>query len=293
MTTIPDEKLYAFADRVKGVVVLITGAGNGIGKAAAVEFAKRGAKVAIGDINAQTAKSAAEEIVQAGGEAIGQPCDVTQWGDQVALFQAAHRQFGSVDIVIANAGISEVGTLGQLEFDSDGRPLPPNTKTLDVNITGVAYTTHLGLYYMKQSKSQVKALVLIGSMASWQAVSGGPLYSASKHGVLGLARSLYPDARSAGIRTAIIHPWFAATGIIQGQDDLLSGLPLTPVSRIAGAIFYASTDRDWRTSGCVWMLPDERMLLLLERERLTEGVYRLIDEKIKRQLREQSAKSKL
>jgi hypothetical protein len=191
--------------------------------------------------------------------------------------------------------------------------------------------THLGLHYMKQSKSQVKALILLGSMGEHDfsfaiyahemieppcdsQLHGKP-WSAAPSIVLPSTRSLASLARStltpsslasasgsstpgSPVRmaslpfscawddlTIIASGQSTATNIIQDQGELLTDMPLTPVSRIAGAIFLAATDRDWRTSGCVYMLPDERLLLLLDRERLTEGVYRLIDEKIKRQYR--------
>lgn len=109
-----------------------------------------------------------------------------------------------------------------------------------------------------------------------------PMYSASKHGVLGFMRALYPSCRKDGIRISVIHPWFADTAIIPDNVKAgLAGLPMTPVYRVAGAILCASTDPDMRTSGCPWLLPDAGLVCRLEREQLKEGVYRVIDRRVK------------
>lgn len=104
------------------------------------------------------------------------------------------------------------------------------------------------------------------------------MYSASKHGVLGFMRSLYLPCLHEGIRVGIIHPWFADTAIVPIYVKVaLAGIPLTPIDRVAGAIFYAATDPDMETSGCPWLLPDDGYVFRLEREHLKEGVYKMID----------------
>jgi NAD(P)-dependent dehydrogenase (short-subunit alcohol dehydrogenase family) len=108
------------------------------------------------------------------------------------------------------------------------------------------------------------------------------MYSASKHGILGFMRSIYLPCLREGIRVGIIHPWFAGTAMIPTRVKVaLAGTPLTPVERIAGAIVYAASDPDMETSGCPWLLPDDGYIFRLEREQLKEGVYRLIDARIK------------
>lgn len=132
-------------------------------------------------------------------------------------------------------------------------------------------------------------------MASHQ---DGPIYSASKHGVLGLMRALHPSCKHEGIRVSIIHPWFASTAILAPHImSELKGVPLSvsqiklsrslfmmlfylaPVERIAGCIFLSATDPDMRTSGCPWLLPDDGLVLRLEREQLKEGVYQIMDQR--------------
>ncbi|KAG9220460.1 hypothetical protein CCMSSC00406_0003916 [Pleurotus cornucopiae] len=142
MAAVPDEKLYAYADRLKDKVVVITGAANGIGKEAALQFAKYGAKVVIGDRDIEGGEQTAQAVKAAGGLAIATKCDVTNWDDQVQLFELAIATYGAVDIVVPNAGVTE-----GVPFDAvklvDGLPIKPKLTTLDVNLTGVVYYTNI------------------------------------------------------------------------------------------------------------------------------------------------------
>ncbi|KAI0303534.1 hypothetical protein B0F90DRAFT_1809708 [Multifurca ochricompacta] len=288
-TPIADGQLFIHAERVKGKVVVITGAASGIGKETALTFARHGAKVVIGDLDTVGAKAVSDTIKREGGEASFIKCDVVKWDDQVALFDLAISQFGAVDIVIPNAGIIENEEVchGNVKF-ADGKPVAPKLLTLDVNLVGVFYTVHLGMYHLKQNRTEGawKALVLIGSMASWVGLFSAQQYTASKHAVLGLLRSLDPIVAMEDIRTACIHPWFADTNIIDWKyKTLLVGVPLTPVARIAGAIFLAATDPDPATSGCPWVLPDDGPVLLFKKEVLREGIYGILDIRVRRLLR--------
>ncbi|KAI0032013.1 hypothetical protein K488DRAFT_78742 [Vararia minispora EC-137] len=286
MTTILDDDLFKHAERVMGKVVVLTGGGNGIGKETAKTFAKYGAKVMIGDLDTIGGEATVAEIQANGGEAAFILCDVLNWDDQVALFDCAIERFGSVDIVVANAGLTERGDVCQgILHSKDGRPQPPPLLTLRVNLVGVFYTCDLALYHIKRTRTSndLKAIVLLGSMASWQSIPRGPEYSASKHAVLGLMRSLHRVLEPEHIRLAVIHPWFADTKIVPTSVKLaLAGIPLTPVPRIAGAIFCAATEPDPTTSGCAWVLPDDGPVFRLAREELTTGVYALINARAQR-----------
>jgi len=106
------------------------------------------------------------------------------------------------------------------------------------------------------------------------------MYAASKHAILGLMRSLHIPLEMQGIRISVIHPFFADTSIVPIPVKLfLAGIPLTPVPRIAGAIFYSATDPDTATNGCAWLLPDDGPVFLVPREEFKLGVYKMIDER--------------
>ncbi|KAI0270415.1 hypothetical protein BC834DRAFT_967214 [Gloeopeniophorella convolvens] len=281
-----DDELFAYAERAKGKVVVITGGANGIGKETALVFSKHGAKVVIGDLDTAGAEAVVAEIVKTGGKAASIKCNVLQWEDLVALFDLAIERYGVVDIVIPNAGINETGDVCRGELTIvDGKPIAPKLMTLRINLIGVFYTVHLGVHYIKRNRTpdSWKAIVLIGSMASWQAVTKAPQYSASKHGVLGVMRSLEPTLSAENIRIGVVHPWFADTKILSLPISLiLAGIPLTPVARVAGAIFRAATDPNPETNGCPWVLPDDGPVLLLEKEALRTGVYEMMSQRVQR-----------
>ncbi|TFK44278.1 hypothetical protein BDQ12DRAFT_672693 [Crucibulum laeve] len=281
MTSIPDDKLLQYADRVKDKVIVITGAANGIGRETALLFAKHGAKIVIGDLDITGAKRVVGEIESAGGQGACIKCNVTVFDEQVAMFDLAIAKYGAVDVVVPNAGIAESGAIGTLQF-KNGKPVKPNTATIDVNVIGVLYTVNLAHHYLKTKHSygDLKALIMIGSMASWAGIPKAEMYSVSKHGILGLMRALHIPLELSGIRVGVIHPFFADTGIVPVSVKLmLAGIPLTPITRVAGAIFYAATDPDFASNGSAWLLPDDGPVFMVPREEFKQGVYKMIDDR--------------
>ncbi|RXW25026.1 hypothetical protein EST38_g841 [Candolleomyces aberdarensis] len=273
MTAIPDDKLFSYGHRVKGKVVVITGGASGIGKESALRFAEHGAKVVIGDLNGPGAQAVVDEIEAAGGTAASIKCNVVVWEDLVALFELAISKYKAVDIVIPNAGINERADFDTVRF-KDGKPVQPKLTTMDVNLNAVLYTVHLAQHYLCVNKKEgdLKAIVLIGSVASWVGIPSGNIYSASKHAILGLMRAMYRSLDVKGIRISVIHPFFAVR-------LFLAGIPMLPVTRIAGAIFYSATDPDPATNASSWLLPDDGPVWLIEKERFKFGVYKMIDQR--------------
>ncbi|KAH8824381.1 hypothetical protein DL96DRAFT_1531608 [Flagelloscypha sp. PMI_526] len=282
MTAIPDQDLFAHADRTKDKTVIVTGAAKGIGKEVALKLATYGAKIVVADLDVVGGTEVVKEIEGSSGQATFKECDVSNWDSQVDVFEHALKTFGSVDVVVANAGVTELGRFFKTDVDENGRPKPMQTTTLDVNLTGTVYTASLARHYLSQGHyshdPDLKALVVLGSMASWQAFAPAPLYSASKHAVLGLVRSLTPGFELLGIRIACIHPWFADTTILSLPTKVfLAGLPLTPVERIAGAITYSATSPNQEDHGCTWLLTDDGPVFRLPPEELKEGVYKIME----------------
>lgn len=282
MAHVPDDVLFEHNSRVRDKAVVITGAANGIGKETAKRFASYGAKVVIGDRDTEGGKKTVQEIVADGGQAVFVKCDVLQWDDQVSMFETAISKYGSVDIVVPNAGVTETSKFGSVNFDKSGKPVKPNLLTLDINLTGVLYTVHLSLHYLKlnQKRNDLKSLILIGSVASWMPIPGGALYTASKHAVLGVMRSLHLPLELQGIRIGVIHPFFADTAIVPlPVKVILAGIPLTPVPRVAGAIFHAATNPDPETNGCAWLLLDNGPVFRVKPDEFKQGVYKMIDDR--------------
>ncbi|KAF9649475.1 NAD(P)-binding protein [Thelephora ganbajun] len=279
MTSLNDEQLLQYGEGSKGKVVLVTGAASGIGKETALVFARFKAKLVLGDLNTAGIDEVVTQIRKSGGEAVGQRCDVTNWDSQLALFELGISAFGAIDVVIANAGINEAGTFFVSQV-VDGKPRKPATTTLDVNINGVIYSTSLALHYLelnRASPSDLKAIVVMGSMASWMCIAAAPMYTASKHAVLGFARSVAAAVKGRNIRVNIIHPFFSATGILNAANMIfLAGFPMVPINRIAVTTLYAATHPDLETTGSVFALIDDGPVLLLENEIVKGGVYDIL-----------------
>lgn len=107
-----------------------------------------------------------------------------------------------------------------------------------------------------------------------------PTYTASKHGVLGLMRSMDLIFAPLNIRTGCIHPWFVMTPLIpQRLRDALAGYHLVPVERVVGAIFYAATDVSEESNGCAWVLEDDGPVLQIVKEEFKVGLYRKMDDR--------------
>ena len=179
-----------------------------------------------------------------------------------------------------------MANLGELHI-KDGKPIPPNLKTMGVNLTAVLYTAHLAIHYLQinhdfsASPDGLKALIFMGSIASWFGIPGAGTYTGSKHAVLGIMRSLYHVLEPKGIRVGCLHPFFADTAIVPLPVKLaMAGIPLTPVSRVAGAYFYAATNPDWSTNGSAWLLLDNGPLFMLPKEEFKMGVYKMIDDRV-------------
>ncbi|KAI0042899.1 hypothetical protein FA95DRAFT_1609818 [Auriscalpium vulgare] len=118
---------------------------------------------------------------------------------------------------------------------------------------------------------------------TWQGATGAPQQSFRHYAILSFMRSIEKTVARNKVRVATIHPWFADTNILPFPVKLaLAGIPLTPVDHIAAAIFYAATDPDPKTNGLPWVLPDEGPVFRLDRERLTLGVYGLLNQRVRR-----------
>ncbi|EJD02822.1 NAD-binding protein [Fomitiporia mediterranea MF3/22] len=284
-TNIPDDRLYEYAHKVRGQTVVITGAAKGIGRETALVFAQHGANVVIGDVDVAGAEDVVASIKKNGGEAISQKCDVLEYEQLVQLIERALTKYGRIDAIVANAGVSEIGKLTSVQLNEQGLPMKPNLKTLQINLISVLHTTQLAFHYFTKNKNKdsLKALVLLGSMASILGVPGAPLYGASKHALIGLMRSIREDFALRGLRVATICPFFADTAIVPPAVKVfMAGIPLVPVPRIAGAILLAATDEAPESNGAAYTLPDDREVFRIPPVQINEGVYKMLNDRVKR-----------
>lgn len=187
---------------------LITGAGSGLGKAMALAFAKAGASVGVADIDETNAQKVADEISKNGGQAIAIVMNVT---DENAVAQGVDKlakAFGTIDVLISNAGVQIINPIDKLAFD-DWK------KMLAVHLDGAFLTTQAVLKHMYAQKSGT--VIYMGSVHSHEASLYKAPYVTAKHGLLGLCRVLAKEGAKYNVRSHTICPGFVKTPLVEKQ----------------------------------------------------------------------------
>ncbi len=197
-----------------GKVALVTGGGNGIGRATSVAFARHGAKVVVVDRDTAGAEATAGIIRQNGGEALALTADVTRADDVKAYVRAAIEKFGRIDCFFNNAGIE--GKVAQTaEYDE-----AVFDQVISVNVKGV----FLGLRYVlpEMIRQQSGAVVNTASVAGLVGTPGMPAYVASKHAVIGLTKTAAGEVARQGIRVNAVCPGPVDTRMIHALEEQLA-----------------------------------------------------------------------
>ena len=201
--------MSALNTNLSGKAAIVTGAASGIGKAIALKYAQAGAAVAIADLNLEGANAVAREIAAQGGRALGIAMDVTDENAVNAGVDKVASEFGSVDILVSNAGIQIVNPIESYAF-ADWK------KMQAIHVDGAFLTTKAALKHMYRD-DRGGVVIYMGSVHSHEASPLKSAYVAAKHALLGLARVLAKEGAAHNVRSHVICPGFVRTPLVDKQ----------------------------------------------------------------------------
>jgi len=222
--------------------VIITGASSGIGEAVALRLTKSGAAVVLGARRVERLQSLAARIEAEGGKVSAFPCDVTKRTDLEKIAAHALEKFGSIDVLVNNAGVMPISRLDMYDVDGWDR-------TIDTNIKGVLYAIAAVLPQMKLQKSD--HIISIASVAGHKINGGSAVYAASKHSVRVISEALRQEVTRDGIRVTIVSPGATQSELFEKILDPASQKRIAgaheialPADSVARAIAYAMDEPD-------------------------------------------------
>ncbi|MEZ0580383.1 SDR family NAD(P)-dependent oxidoreductase [Nocardioides sp. MH1] len=255
--------------RTRGTHAVVTGAGSGIGRAFAVELARRGGRVVCADLDETAAKETVVLIEAAGGEAEAVACDVSDAQAVRRMSAAAGAWLGRPpDLVVNNAGI---GAGGRVVGDA---PLEDWQRTLGVNLWGVIHGCHTFVPQMRERGRG--GIINVASAAGFTAAPRMAAYNVSKAGVVSLSETLAAELAGTGIAVTVLCPTFVRTNIFGGE--LIDPGAAQLARRIAGWAGFspervARTTLDAHDHGRLYVLPQLDAKALWRLKRLAPAPY--------------------
>jgi 3-oxoacyl-[acyl-carrier protein] reductase len=231
---------------LEGMVTVVTGGAQGIGFAIAQAFAQAGARVVIGDLNMDAAAKAVAEL---GGPEVATAvrCDVTADEDVQALVMTAVDTYGSLDVMVNNAGITRDATMRKMteeQFDA----------VIAVHLKGCWHGTRHAAAIMREQGSW--SIINISSTSGKTGVFGQTNYSAAKAGIVGLSKAAAKEVAHLGVRVNVIQPGLIRTAMTEAMpqeawDQKLAEIPMRrpgePSEIASVAVFYASSLSSYMT----------------------------------------------
>ena len=240
------------SDRLKGKTALITGAGMGIGREAALLFAREGARIVIGDLDERAGRATADQVEAAGGEALAVAGDVAVEADVQRMVEEGTRRFGGLHVLYANAGV--------LWKDRDRSVLETDEKWWDrvvaINLKSAFWLTKHGIPELQRAGGG--SVIVMGSVSALVGFTRAQdAYTAAKGGLISLTKSLAIQFAKDRVRCNIIHPGIVDTPLQAPylteaiRKEFATGIPLGRIAEpreIANvALFLASDESSYMT----------------------------------------------
>jgi len=237
-----------------GSVTLITGGAAGIGLQTALLLHSISPKnkVILLDRQPPNAQQAPKDFIES-DRVLALQCDITDWRSQREAFETGFQRFGAIDNVFVNAGIAEYkDQFFKDDLDDEGKLKEPDRRVYDIDLAAANDTLKLAIHYMRKkgtSGSQGGNIVMTASLAGYLASAGAPLYSAAKHGIVGLMRALKNDTATLNISVSVVAPGITLTDIVSGREagESLSdwakrmrglGVPINDPGEVATAVVW-------------------------------------------------------
>jgi 3-oxoacyl-[acyl-carrier protein] reductase len=234
----------------KGQAALVTGGARGIGRSIAEGLARRGADLAIADVSLDSAESAARELSALGVRAVALKLDVSRSEEVMSAFAKIASDFGRLDVVINNAGITRDGLILRMkEEDWDA--------VINVNLKGVFLCSKEAVKVMVKQK--YGRIVNIASVVAFMGNPGQANYSASKAGIVGLTKTTAREYASRGITVNAVAPGFIATAMTDAlaetvRQEMLKSIPtgaFGTAEDVANAVLFLASPASGYITGQV------------------------------------------
>ena len=218
--------------RLKDKVAIVTGSSSGIGKAIALRFGAEGTKVVVTARRMALCEQTVAQIKRNGGEAWAIQTDVADEHQVERLILETVKRYGRLDILVNNAGVVAGGRLAQTTtkaFD----------EVMEVNLRGTFFCCRAGFAEMKKQEGGI--IINMSSVAGLQAWAGTGTYSASKHGIMALTRSLAEEGRPYHIKVSAICPGSVADELVDASpDEILRSEKIDPFDVAETAVYLAT-----------------------------------------------------
>jgi len=229
---------------------VITGAAQGIGLSIAEAFAAEGARIVVSDINADAAKAAAEQLSASGAQAIAERCDVTNEAEVEALVARCVAEFGRIDVMVNNAGITRDASMAKMAL-ADFRAV------IDVHLQGAWLGTKAAGARMREQGGG--SIVNLSSISGKVGNFGQTNYSAAKAGIVGLTKAAAKELARKNVRVNAVQPGLIRTAMTEAMpqaawDSKMAEIPMGRAgepSEVAQVVLFLASDMSSYLTGAV------------------------------------------